>query len=71
MVFCGSMTSQRVVVVVDSTGRGVRDRLVNSGDSYNRCCNMVFCGWDYGLSTEKAAKLKHKNLRNEYAVRTY
>ena len=54
-----------------STGRGVKDRLVNSGDKYNHTCNMVFCGWDYGLSTPKAAKLKNKNLRNEFTVRTH
>ena len=61
----------KLFLSISSTGKGVRDRLVNSGDEFNRCCHMVLCGWDYNLTTEKAAMLKHKNLYNEFYVSSW
>ena len=48
----------------------MKQSIVSGGDKFYRYSHKVFCGWDYSLSTEKAAKLKHKNLFNEYHVRS-
>ena len=37
-------------------------------DRFYAYCNTVFCGWDFCISDETAADLKHKSLKNELQV---
>lgn len=50
-----------------STASGLRSQLV-SGDRFYQNCHQVFCGWDYSLNKDKAAKYKHMNLYQELTV---
>ena len=41
---------------------------LNSDSRVYIYCNRTFCGWDYCINDQKAAELKHNNIKNEIKV---
>lgn len=54
------------VVISISLLRSYRASFIEALDSTpNLYCHKIFCAWDYGLSHEKAAETKHRNIYRE------
>lgn len=47
----------------------MKESQLSEGEKFCHSCNKVFCGWDYSLTQEKAAKYKHKNIHDDVKVR--
>ncbi|XP_070581089.1 transmembrane channel-like protein 7 isoform X2 [Ptychodera flava] len=54
-----------LILMVRHTAKGFRDSLANQEDHFYKHCNKVFAGWDYSMTDEKSAVLKHKSLHFE------
>ncbi|XP_077979713.1 transmembrane channel-like protein 7 [Glandiceps talaboti] len=54
-----------LLLMVRHTAKGFRESMANQEDHFYKHCNKVFAGWDYGMTDEKSAKLKHKSLHFE------
>nr|UYL70871.1 Tmc487a [Platynereis dumerilii] len=55
-----------LVVMVRYTATGARSRLLPRSKGYFNYSNKIFAGWDYNLTKDKSAFLKHRNLTREY-----
>ena len=39
-----------------------------SGESVSEISELIFCGWEFTMCSKETAKLRHKNLYNEFKV---
>lgn len=54
------------VVISISLLRSYRASFIEAVDNApNLYCHKIFCAWDFGLSNEKAAETKHRNIYRE------
>lgn len=55
-----------LIVISISLLRSYRASFIEAIDNTpNLYCHKIFCAWDYGLSHEKAAETKHRNIYRE------
>lgn len=53
-------------VISVSLLRSYRASFIETVDNTpNLYCHKIFCAWDFGLSNEKAAETKHRNIHRE------
>lgn len=54
------------VIVSVATARSYRRSFIETyGGTQNLYAHKIFCSWDFGISIEKAANLKHSAIHNE------
>ncbi|CAH1397573.1 unnamed protein product [Nezara viridula] len=51
--------------MIKKAASGFKDRLMESEGQYYKYCSMVFGGWDFCISNESSAKIKHKAIYKE------
>lgn len=51
---------EKFLSCIYSTARGLRESLMNSGESSNDYCNKIFGGWDFALTNTSTVEVKHK-----------
>ncbi|KAM8934193.1 transmembrane channel-like protein 7 [Pelodytes ibericus] len=54
-----------VIWIVKRAVAGFRQSLVHSQDRFQSYCNKVFAGWDFCITHEHYARLKHSSLKHE------
>ncbi|CAH1794986.1 unnamed protein product [Owenia fusiformis] len=58
----GAYFTISLLLMVQSTASGIKASLVNREERFYQYCNKIFCGWEYGITREKPAALKMKNI---------
>lgn len=54
-----------LLLMVRYTTTGVREALMVSEDKLHRYCNLVFASWDFCITDERTARLKHISIIQE------
>ncbi|XP_018014670.1 transmembrane channel-like protein 7, partial [Hyalella azteca] len=59
MAFC-------LVVMVRKAAQGLRENLRSTEGEFYQVCNLIFGGWDFCVDNNKAARVKHRAIYNEF-----
>ncbi|CAK8671240.1 unnamed protein product [Clavelina lepadiformis] len=54
-----------LILIVRTTASSFRQNYVDGRSDYNNFISKVFCAWDFGITSETAAKLQHKTITTE------
>ncbi|XP_009859564.2 transmembrane channel-like protein 7 isoform X3 [Ciona intestinalis] len=54
-----------LVLLVRRAGAGLKESLLSNEDRFYTYCNKVFCGWDFCITDDHSAELKHSSLKYE------
>lgn len=52
-------------LIIRTSAKGFRDRLVEGEGQFYQYCNLVFGGWDFCINNDKSARIKHKAIFND------
>nr|CAB3267012.1 transmembrane channel-like protein 7 [Phallusia mammillata] len=54
-----------LILIVRRAATGLKESLVGDEDRFYTYCNKVFAGWDFCITDDRAATLKHSSLKYE------
>ncbi|XP_060716442.1 transmembrane channel-like protein 7 [Tachysurus vachellii] len=54
-----------LIWIVKRSAAGFRRKLIQDEDRFQSFCNKIFAGWDFCITNENAARLKHSSLLYE------
>ncbi|XP_076451934.1 transmembrane channel-like protein 7 isoform X2 [Babylonia areolata] len=65
ILVCLSCLVSSLILMGRHVASSFRESILNAGDGTTEFCNKVFGAWDFTMSDEGSAKIKHRSLRME------